>query len=199
MLITKTNHSDGAEIGFTLLEVMMTMVLLSILILGTSSLFTRVNEIFFQLNLKQKAVFVLNGEMAREYASLVHDGIMYPVDIAAPDGTIFDSDNEHARFLLTINSVSRTFVWLDQERSIIAELVTDSAEPPDPNYDILTDDSVNVNTEDCYFVTGVAKCKELELSLKFPYRLINNDSGLTLGDDMDNPREIRLKTIVGGR
>jgi hypothetical protein len=44
---------------------MVTLVLLSILVLGISGLWSQVNEHFLSLTLRQKAVFVMSGEMER--------------------------------------------------------------------------------------------------------------------------------------
>lgn len=51
--------------GFTLIEVLVALVLTSILVLGLSGLWANVGHQFLFLTLKQKAVFVLNGEMER--------------------------------------------------------------------------------------------------------------------------------------
>ena len=51
--------------GMTLIEVMITIVLLSILVLGISGLWANVTGDFLALTTRQKAIFVLNGEMAR--------------------------------------------------------------------------------------------------------------------------------------
>ena len=49
----------------TLIEVMITIVVLSILVLGISGLWANVAGDFLALTTRQKAVFVLNGELAR--------------------------------------------------------------------------------------------------------------------------------------
>jgi prepilin-type N-terminal cleavage/methylation domain-containing protein len=51
--------------GLTLIEVLITLVLLSILVVGLTGLWSNVSEHFLSLTIRQKAVFVLNGEMAR--------------------------------------------------------------------------------------------------------------------------------------
>ena len=53
------------QVGFTLIEVLIGTVLIAILVLGLSGLWTTVNNQFLFLTLKQKAIFVLNGEMER--------------------------------------------------------------------------------------------------------------------------------------
>ena len=53
------------QAGFTLTEVLIGIVITSILVLGLSGLWTTVNNQFLFLSMKQKAIFVLNGEMER--------------------------------------------------------------------------------------------------------------------------------------
>lgn len=51
--------------GLTLIELLVTLVLLSVLVLGLAGLWSNVSGLFLTLTLRQKAVFVLNGEMER--------------------------------------------------------------------------------------------------------------------------------------
>ena len=51
--------------GFTLIEIMVSMVLVGILVVGLSGVWTMVGEQFFRITLRQKAVFVLHGQMER--------------------------------------------------------------------------------------------------------------------------------------
>lgn len=53
------------QFGFTLIEVLVGIVLTAVLVLGLSGLWTTVNDQFLYLTIKQKAIFVLNGEMER--------------------------------------------------------------------------------------------------------------------------------------
>ena len=61
----KISTKDAKQSGFTLIEVLVGIALIAILVLGLSGLWTTVNDQFLYLTLKQKAVFVLNGEMER--------------------------------------------------------------------------------------------------------------------------------------
>ena len=61
----KPSARDVRQSGFTLIEVLIGLALTAILVLGMSGLWTTVNDQFLYLTLKQKAVFVLNGEMER--------------------------------------------------------------------------------------------------------------------------------------
>ena len=51
--------------GLTLIEILVTLVLLSILVFGLTGLWSNVSGHFLSLTLRQKAVFVLSGEMDR--------------------------------------------------------------------------------------------------------------------------------------
>ncbi|MGY8938210.1 MAG: type IV pilus modification PilV family protein [Alphaproteobacteria bacterium] len=62
---TPTSALSGRQSGMTLIEIMITIVVLSILVLGISGLWANVTGDFIALTIRQKAIFVLNGEMAR--------------------------------------------------------------------------------------------------------------------------------------
>lgn len=51
--------------GFTIVEAMVGMVLLSLMVLGFNNLWVVVDDYFFKLQIRQKAVLRLNGEMER--------------------------------------------------------------------------------------------------------------------------------------
>ncbi|MDP6814058.1 MAG: prepilin-type N-terminal cleavage/methylation domain-containing protein [Alphaproteobacteria bacterium] len=53
------------QAGMTLIEVLVGIVMTSILVLGLTGLWTTVNNEFLFLTVKQKAIFVLHGEMTR--------------------------------------------------------------------------------------------------------------------------------------
>ena len=53
------------QFGFTLIEVLVGIALTALLVLGMTGLWTTVNDQFLYLTVKQKAIFVLNGEMER--------------------------------------------------------------------------------------------------------------------------------------
>lgn len=88
--------------GFTLVEVLIGIVVTSILVLGLSGLWTTVNNQFLFLSIKQKAIFVLNGEMERLTALYRYTGfegterqVEYDVlSAAAPDNDDFSSNSE---------------------------------------------------------------------------------------------------------
>ena len=51
--------------GLTLIEILVTLILLSILVLGLTGLWSNVSGHFLSLTVRQKAIFVLSGEMER--------------------------------------------------------------------------------------------------------------------------------------
>lgn len=55
----------GREVGLTLIEVMVGMLLVGILLLGTNTLWVIVADQFDDLSLRQQAILRLDGEMAR--------------------------------------------------------------------------------------------------------------------------------------
>ena len=55
----------GRQRGLTLIEILVTLVLLSILVFGLSGLWSNVSGHFLSLTLRQKAIFVLSGEIER--------------------------------------------------------------------------------------------------------------------------------------
>ena len=75
-------HNHPRQFGFTLIEVLIGTVLIAILVLGLSGLWTTVNNQFLFLTLKQKAIFVLNGEMERLTA-------LYRITNFAANGSAF--------------------------------------------------------------------------------------------------------------
>jgi prepilin-type N-terminal cleavage/methylation domain-containing protein len=54
-----------SQAAFTLIEIIVAMGLLSILVLGTVGMLANVEDQFFRLTLRQKAIFVLHGEVER--------------------------------------------------------------------------------------------------------------------------------------
>lgn len=77
--------------GVTLIEVMIALVLTSILVLGLSGLWANVSRQFLFLTLKQKAVFVLNGEMERlsalyRFTDFADDDEVVDYPLAGDDG-----------------------------------------------------------------------------------------------------------------
>lgn len=64
----RTGHQSRAvrrQQGLTLIEILVTLILLSIMVFGLTGLWSTVSGHFLSLTLRQKAVFVLSGEMDR--------------------------------------------------------------------------------------------------------------------------------------
>ena len=138
--------------GITLIEIMVGVVLTAILVLGMSGLWANVNRNFLSLTLRQKAVFVLNGEMERlaalyrftgfagedattdGYASTPNERLVFPSSLTAVNqvvtsvGSDFTCDDNTCAGLVFFdaNGVSanddRNYVWLDQARDLTAQL-----------------------------------------------------------------------------
>ncbi len=77
------------ERGFTLIEVMVGMVLASILVMGLTSLWGVVGNQFSDLNLRQRAVFALNGEMERLSSIYASDTLPTTVDVGSTGRLVF--------------------------------------------------------------------------------------------------------------
>jgi hypothetical protein len=144
----KRRRSD--ERGSTLVEVLAASAVLTVLVLGLSNLWVAVGGLSFNELLRQKAVFVLNGEMERLDAlyttSTFGAGTRestsgYPaINNISGSGTrlSYDTSSVNASFVTkslstmqTNNSAvwetgglftTRNYVWLDQNRGILGRL-----------------------------------------------------------------------------
>ncbi|MBT3196302.1 MAG: prepilin-type N-terminal cleavage/methylation domain-containing protein [Gammaproteobacteria bacterium] len=192
--------------GVTLIEVMVGIVLSAILVIGLSGLWSVVNHHFLGLTLKQKAIFVLHGEMERLaalYTWGAHTAIateralsacdsqpncrMYqksgvPNGVVVTQSTVFESTgNQGAIFYYdadsTPDSGDENVVWIDRERNISGRLAW-------------TEDGVAA-AGGCY----LDSCKQITLYLDFPYRY-NRSNPL---NGMGNRQFLTLQTLVGRR
>ena len=190
--------------GVTLIEVMVGIVLTSILILGLSGLWSMVHKQFRNLTIKQKAVFVLSGEMERLAtfytwndmddsnpititSDLDADRLMYN-KLNVPHNIIStSSDFENGEvYFFDSNDIpgaeDRNVVWIDREDNITG-ILSWSLE------------SIGVaGTNDC-FASGTL-CQELTLYLRYPYRSSNASP---INSTLGIVREMSLKTIVRRR
>jgi Tfp pilus assembly protein PilV len=92
----RTEPGDG-EAGMSLVEVMVAIFITAILVMGLSSLWTRVNDQFLYLTLRQKAIFVLNGEMERLTAMIRYRDTAYlDIDINGDGDPNVDGDPNNA-------------------------------------------------------------------------------------------------------
>jgi Tfp pilus assembly protein PilV len=140
----------GDERGSTLVEVLAASAILTILVLGLSTLWTTVGRLSFDELLGQKAVFVLNGEMERLDslyttssfgAGTRNSSTGYPsITNISGSGTrlSYDTSSVNASFvtksLSTLQgntaavwetgsfSSTRNYVWLDQNRGILGRI-----------------------------------------------------------------------------
>jgi len=200
-------EQSSRENGFTLVEILVSMVLLSILVFGASTMFARINHHFFKLNLKQKAVLILNGEMARLYGAFSHGNppdsqistnypatrtgvgtvthLIYtePSALTVNSGFI-DADREQSILFYDPSGSDDPLnvVWIDQEKRIVGRLGW-----------VETDTG-----KECYdSVNPAATCKLITVYLDYPYRY--EDATHPLVEDMGPVQTLVLRTIVGER
>ena len=204
----RKRHSRQEVAGFTLIEIMVSMVLTGILVAGVVGLWGMVGEQFFRLSLRQKAVFVLHGQMER-IAQLYRSGNMSASLVTTtnypnhPHPTqnhfIFPSGNSLVAVLADFVAVDgkgaifywdqgnagatvedRNLVWLDDDKNVVAQLSwTLEPNPSD-------DDPVNASM--CFN----GPCQHLTLYMDYPYRFNNGAPTTTSNRDT-----ISLKTIIG--
>ena len=193
-MVACSRHKRRSNRGFTLVEIMVSMVLTGILVAGMVGVWGMVAEQFFRLSLRQKAVFVLHGHMER-LAQL------YRLDSAAADAMV-TTISDGSKFLkITAPAVKsladftsgavgsdgfiflaltgdRNVVWLDREKGVTAQLhwIEENLYP------------------NCAGTTG--NCQLLTLYLDYPYRF-NKTTGNN--PSIDPVETISVKTIVGQR
>ncbi|CAK0755948.1 putative Prepilin-type N-terminal cleavage/methylation domain-containing protein [Gammaproteobacteria bacterium] len=202
----------------TMIEVMVGIVLTSILVLALSGTWAMVSDEFFKLTLKQKAAFVLNGEMERLVAAFRYKnpaGDWLKPELSSSSRYVYDSgtididNNDIKNIVVNTSMVASSFansqihfytesgkdynvVWLDRDRQITATLtwaMTESVGPTD--------------NADCYWKDSGPKdvvtnlhCRLLVVYLKYPFRYQSDTS--PIADVMGWTTEISLQTIVGG-
>jgi len=188
--------------GMTLIEVMVGFVLTSILLFGLTGLWSVVNKQFQDLTIKQKAVFVLSGEMERLAAVYTWDKkFIEDKEVAGLPGTIIY--NKEGRFVTADNgsdfktsqvgdllyfggaafaASDRNVVWIDQDHSVTG-LLSWSVE------------NVHNPAENKCF--SGQECKLLTLFLNYPYRY--KTDAAPINSTMGKVYELSLQTIVGRR
>jgi len=206
-----SSRRTDRQSGMTLIEIMITLVVLSILVLGISGLWANVTGDFLALTTRQKAIFVLHGEMARlatlfrynernlinfvennsgNYVFAPPTRDVYPDNEfrAESTGTKFDcGDRKCAGSVLHIeNAVAgqlRNYVWIDQARNIVGEL----------SWRFL-DSTMPENAQNC----SGTPCRELTVYLNFPHRYID-DKTTPKTPEFGRVETLSLITIVGQR
>ncbi|CAK0744797.1 conserved hypothetical protein [Gammaproteobacteria bacterium] len=218
------NFSSIHVRGMTLVEVMVAIVLSSILALSLSGTWAMVSNEFFRLTLRQKAIFVLNGEMERLVAAFryknsdtssatnwliqdstgssfyIYNSLTTDANIRNIVTTIAMNDPSFADSnISTYNNASQEYnvLWLDRDREITATLKWDISETVG-----LINDSITNN--DCFWTNGNGPndsainpnhCRLLKVYLKYPFRYQTTNP---ISETMGPTDEISLQTIVGG-
>lgn len=202
--------------GFTLIEVMISMILVGILVAGLSGLWAMVADQFFRITLRQKAVFVLHGHMERiammyrtgKTMNLISTTDTYPTHptpsedhiIFTKSGTANDSDP-------LVETVPGNFT---EGEILYSDRGGSGATREDRNVvwlDLeknvtallswtLVDTSNAMPDTACYdeSTTG-SNCQLLTLYLDYAYRF--SDGGESDPSLWDRDKTLALKTIVG--
>jgi|TARA_B100000315_G_C14499667_1_gene551713 prepilin-type N-terminal cleavage/methylation domain-containing protein len=201
--------------GFTLIEVLVAAVLTSIMMVGLSTLWTVVAKQFFDLTTRQKAIFVLNGEMER-LAVLFYWNPRTDIATASngyadyggysdPNRWMYRADQAQLNSFVTADGA--TFEPGPNSAPNFRLYFHDSNGIPgteDRNY-VWVDHERNITgrlswqdtafgNADCYLTT---ECRVVTLYLEYPFRY-ESDS-VPSAQTMGPLRQLSLKTIVGRR
>ncbi|MBF8271226.1 MAG: Prepilin-type N-terminal cleavage/methylation protein [Magnetococcales bacterium] len=206
--------------GFTLIEVMVSMVLTGILVAGVVGLWGMVADQFFRLSLRQKAVFVLHGHMERLamlYRTQANTKTLYASSTGYSQGggtarVILYVDTNTARStdpLMKTSAASKSnfddgyILYLDQGASGL------SAEDRnivwlDRDKDVTAQISFTLDASPdpdslCYPDADSTGCHLLTLFLDYPYRFV---PGTTPANNVlpgIAVETISVQTIVGAR
>ena len=202
--------------GFTIVEVVISLALVATLVLALQESWSIVNNLFFQLELRQKAYFILNNEMERlsilsreerlgdqsqELKTINKNGKIreiYDLEITRPtfvlsDGNEFIKDiNAEAGkiFYLDDFEYDKNIVWLDKLNDIVGVLTFTRTNLDGIAISNSPDTDPKGNTP-CY----ADFCKQVEVFFEFPYRLKNG----SILEKLPNIEvtEVNLKSIVG--
>lgn len=212
----------GRQRGFSLLEVMFASAILSVSILGMSSLWYTAGSRVADLVLKQKAIFVLNAELERLSALYVFtafgkDGfetrndygagilpatrLNYKSDLSSFMGngnnfvtTSAATFTAGSEFLVYRNTSNpiRNYIWIDRSRGIAGRISWAVA-------DINVVACLNWTECSCRRYDDSSgdgeHCQQLDLYLEYPYRI--SSSGTVTAPTTTTSRTMSLRTIVG--
>ncbi len=221
----KNPETNRRQSGLTLIEIMVTVVLMSILILGISGLWANVSGDFVALTIRQKAIFVLGGEMERlsalyrfgdfpaVEASSGYDtagGLLpanrnvYPDAAANPSSVVDD---------IVVTSTDATFNCGDESCAGQVLFIPNAVSATSRNY-VWIDQARNIVGELSLAIAPVASpgtvdpancvnggtnpCQELTVYLEFPLRY-QNDTTVPPFAELGRQETLSLKTIVGER
>jgi len=207
--------------GMTLIEIMITLVVLSILVLGISGLWANVTGDFLALTTRQKAIFVLNGEMARLSALFRFDQHDFP-QVAGATSRNHNDIGPQTREIYPANASSpvvgdivvtagdRTFNCGDNNcaGNVLFLPNVENTNGSSRNY-VWIDQSRNIVGElswrflsdpaiPALAVVSNTPVRELTVYLRFPLRYIN-DTTTPKAPEFGRVETLSLITIVGRR
>jgi prepilin-type N-terminal cleavage/methylation domain-containing protein len=138
------------DAGYSLIEVVAAMAILSVLVLGLTNLWSTLGQISFGELLRQKTVFALNGEMERLDALYTTTGFGAGIRVAttgypaitniagSTNRLVYDTESTGVSFVVTslaalqatnaavwktgFGLATRNYVWIDQDRGILGML-----------------------------------------------------------------------------
>lgn len=206
--------------GFTLIEVMVTMMLTTLLVIALSSLWGMVGEQFALLAWRQRAVFVLNGH-AEKITALYRRGEMgstqstvgltvgYPAEHLDPEGNhVILSDTIDGLNLVSLDA--ETFKTDADNEGVLLywDQGTGADQEDDRNVVWLDKDNDvtarmswtmdgDAGVNNCYDGAGGTPCQWVTIYLDYPYRYTGMDTPSQ--SMMDAPETVSLRTIVGRR
>lgn len=219
-----TTENSTAPKGFTLLEIMIGTVLIGILVLGLLGMWGLVDDQFFRVTLRQKAIFALHGHMER-LSALYRNGIPFPVNgnsrNYAHHTWLLPDANNFPHIVFGLSAAQAPFSTLNLTVTNLANFGLGTIYLLDRGIIGDSDDDRNVvwldqdlritasiswtleeaSTQNCFVASGgLNRCMILTLFLDYPYRFPEDPPTTDpLVAMWDRPETITLKTIVGER
>ncbi|MEO5378007.1 MAG: DUF1566 domain-containing protein [Magnetococcus sp. DMHC-6] len=208
--LTIKNH------GFSLVEVMVAIVLTSLLVLGFSSMLAMLDQYFYQLTLKQKGIFLLQGEMDRLVTLYQKEYLYYREATFADNGVRFGRwlyrttpqgikcPLEDANCFLLTKSSGETINKSDWsiEKLLFLDDGTTNNSSSEKNL-LWLDRARNVTAQlqwelaDISGTTGNSCCQTLKVTLTYPYRF--QEGVDPLEPSLGTPESLTQQTIVCGK
>ncbi|GAB0058891.1 hypothetical protein SIID45300_03250 [Candidatus Magnetaquicoccaceae bacterium FCR-1] len=204
-----TPHSKPAHQGFTLIEILLVVIMIGLLMIGMVGIWDLLAREFLALQLRQKAIFALHGQMERIAALNRHQVNFTTWKTSGYPATHLDPQADH-QILQTVpnNLIVYSTTALDQPGKIL--LHQPAGLDPTARNVILLDPERRITgelswteepltTQPCY--TGDAGggwCRKLTLYLDYPYLFPESDSQTS--QPWGGPiSTLTLRTIVGRR
>jgi prepilin-type N-terminal cleavage/methylation domain-containing protein len=206
---------SGRQSGLTLIEIMVTVLLLSVMVLGISGLWANVSGDFVALTIRQKAIFVLNGEMARLSAlfrfnqfTFVADNSRGYNDIGPKTRDVFPDSSSNPVDEIVVTSTQAIFNCGDNSCAGNVLHIANAVSGTPRNY-VWIDQARNIVGELSWrfldktmpanaAACSAASCRELTVYLRFPLRY-QDDVTVPKLPEFGREETLSLITIVGQR